>query len=374
MRPATMYYLTDIHFDVDVATALPEILDDLDVRRPLVVTDPVLSDLGVVDRLGIAPACVYDAVETNPSAADATACLARYREADCDGCVSLGGGSSIDLAKCVALLVHHPPPLEQYAYIRGGREKIRSDRMVPHVAIPTTAGSGSEVGRAALVSFDSGDKLGIVSPAMLPHAAVCDPALTVSMPPGLTAATGMDAVSHCVENFCARCDNAIADAIAIDGLQRAWRHIRGAVADGADREHRREMMLAALAGGLTFQKGLGAVHSLSHPLGAVPGKRLHHGTLNAVFLPHVLRFNLEACPGRMDQMAARLGLPGRTALPDAMAALASDLGLPTTLSAMGVTREDLNGLVARALADHCSPENPRDVTEEDLAALYESAF
>ena len=369
-----MYYLTDIHFDVDVAVVLPGILDALGVHRPLVVTDAVLASLGVVDRLGISAAAVFDAVETNPAEADALAALKVYREASCDGCVSLGGGSPIDLAKCVSLLVHHPLPLEQYACIRGGREKICGDQTVPHVAIPTTAGSGSEVGRAALVSFDSGKKLGIVSPALIPAAAICDPGLTVSMPPRLTAATGMDAISHCVENFCARSDNAIADAIAIDGLERAWGHIRGAVHDGRDRTHRREMMLAALAGGLTFQKGLGAVHSLSHPLGALPHKRLHHGTLNAVFLPHVLRFNMDACPEKMDRMAERLALPHRSALPEAMALLSEDLSLPTTLGAMGVSREDLADLPTHAAADHCTPENPRDLAESDLAGLYDMAL
>src|SRR6185437_14477942 len=242
--------------------------------------------------------------------------------------------SPIDLAKAVALLVHHVLPLEQYAFVRGGLTRITS-RIPPLIAIPTTAGTGSEVGRAAVMTLGSGEKLGIISPHLIPKAAVCDPELTVGLPPILTAGSGMDAISHCIETFCSPRKNSVADAIALEGLSRGWRHLETATHHGANLSARSEMMLCSLHGGLTFQKGLGAVHSLSHPLGALTEKRLHHGTLNAIFLPHVLRFNAPACPEKLGRIAHALGLT-REQLPDAVTKLNARLGLPPNLSAMGV--------------------------------------
>ena len=374
MANPNIHYLTDIHFDVSVGRVLPGVLDQIGVKRPMAVTDPQIAGMGLIDRLNVDVAAVYDRVRSNPDESACVEAVDHFRAHDCDGCVALGGGSSIDLAKAVSLLVHHKPPLGQYAFIRGGLEKIHDDILVPVVAVPTTAGSGSEVGRAALITLDDGEKLALLSPKLIPTAAICDPDLTVSMPASLTAATGMDAMSHCIENFCSRLDNAIADAIAIDGLDRAWSSIRGAVADGRNRTCRREMMLCALAGGLTFQKGLGAVHSLSHPMGALGGGRLHHGTLNAVFMPHVLRFNMDSCPQKMDAVADRVGVARRADLPDAFARLAGDLGLPTRLADMGVSATDLEPLAPRALADHCSACNPRQLSVEDCASLYAAAL
>jgi 4-hydroxybutyrate dehydrogenase len=374
MASANIRYLTDIHFDVSVGGVLPGALEDLGVMRPLVVTDPDLSVLGLVGRLGVRAAAVYDRVLTNPDEAGAAAALDIYRAHDCDGCVAVGGGSSIDLAKAVSLLVNHEPPLERYAFIRGGLERIDGKRLVPVVAVPTTAGSGAEVGRAALITMASGDKLAILSPRLIPAAAICDVELTRSMPPKLTAATGMDAISHCVENFCSPDDNPIADAIALDGLERGWKNIRRAVEKGEDRAARREMMVAALAGGLTFQKGLGAVHSLSHALGGLKRVRLHHGTLNGVFLPHVVRFNIDSCSNKMQAMTARMGLARHSDLPEAVAKLVADIGLPARLAEMGVVEEDLKGMPGRAHADHCTLSNPRKLSVEDCASLYRAAM
>ncbi|MAE67855.1 MAG: 4-hydroxybutyrate dehydrogenase [Phycisphaeraceae bacterium] len=370
---ANIKYLTNVHFDVDAAAVLPALLADLNVARPLLVTDPTLIEIGLIERLGLKPVAIYDQVRTNPTEAGAREALEQYRSHDCDGTVAVGGGSSIDLAKAAGLLVEHEPPLSNYALIHGGAERIRGDRLPPLIAVPTTAGSGSEVGRAALVTLDTGRKLALINPKLIPDAAVCDPRLTCSMPAGLTAATGMDALSHCVENLCSPDDNPIADAIAIDGLERGWHHLRRAIDHPNDLEHRREMMVCALAGGMTFQKGLGAVHALSHPLGALERLNLHHGTLNAIFLSHVLEFNLDACQEKMQMMADRLGLTGPADLPGAFADLVRDLGLPTSLGAMGVTADDLRPLAEHALADHCSQSNPRPMTVEDCAALYERA-
>ncbi len=374
MITPTLNYMTNVFFDVRVNDVLPEVLLDLGITRPILITDPGLKELGILDRLGVDVEAVYDQVQTNPSEASAMKALDVYLENECDGCVGIGGGSSMDLAKVVALLVGHNPPLCQYAFIHGGVKQIKPSLMPPVVAVPTTAGSGSEVGRAALVSLDTGDKLALISPALVPKVAVCDPDLTLSMPTGLTAATGMDAISHCVETYCSPRFNPIAESIAIDGLARGWENIRKVTMDGTDRNARLEMLTAALAGGLTFQKGLGAVHSLSHALGAFVKRPLHHGTLNAIFLPHVVRFNLKDCRQKLQIISDRLHLDSADGLPDALAELVLDLGLPTCLKELGVTAEDLQPFAAKALADHCSVTNPRTMSIDDCVMLYDAAL
>ncbi|HLV00119.1 MAG TPA: iron-containing alcohol dehydrogenase, partial [Acidobacteriota bacterium] len=270
MTVARISYLTDIWFGESALDRVPEILGQLGVSKPLVVTDPHLRSLGFLNRLPISPFVVFDQVETNPEEEKAWEALDLYKKNGCDGFIALGGGSSIDLAKITALLVHHGPPLSRYAAVAGGWDLIEP-LLPPLVAIPTTAGSGSEVGRAALITLKSGEKLGFLSPHLIPRAAVCDPELTVSMPASLTAATGMDAISHCIEAYCSTRENPVADAMALEGFRKAYSFLSKACTNGNDAEARRQMLLAALLGGLTFQKGLGAVHSLSHPLGGLAG-------------------------------------------------------------------------------------------------------
>ena len=257
-------------------------------------------------------------------------------------------------------------------HLCGGVGRITA-RLPPLIAVPTTAGTGSEVGRAAVMTLATGEKLGILSPHLIPRTAVCDPELTLGLSPALTAGAGMDAISHCIETFCSPRKNAVADAIALDGLARGFHNIEIAANDGKNLESRSEMMLCSLQGGLTFQKGLGAVHSLSHPLGALTEKRLHHGTLNAVFLPGVLKFNADFCRDKFDRIARTLALKADE-LPDVFAKLNERLGLPANLSAMGLTRADLEPLAARAAADHCSATNPRPLSREECAALYMNAL
>ena len=374
MKPPTLSYLSDVWFEPGAAALTPGVLERLGVRRPLVVTDAGVLGAGLVDRLGLRPAAVFDAVETNPSEAAVLGALEVYRENGCDGVVGVGGGSPLDCAKCVALLATHPPPLRQYAIVEGGSGKITADKP-PVVAVPTTAGTGSEVGRGALVTFTGGAKLAVISPRLIPESAVCDPELTIGLPAWLTAATGVDALSHCVETFCSPKFNPVAEAIALDGLGRAWRNLRRAVEEPSDLSARAEMMTAALEGGLTFQKGLGAVHSLSHPLGGLPGHRLHHGTLNGVFLPHVLRFNYDACPGKMRRIAEVIGLGGGAdALPGAFADLLREIGLPTRLRDMGVTLPEVESVKQAVLRDHCNATNPRPLRPEDAEALLRAAY
>lgn len=373
----TINYLTRIEFDFGAIDRLSEILGELGVHRPLIVTDAGLLAHGLVDKLraaapALAEVSIYSETPSNPTEDAATAALGIYRAGDCDGLVAFGGGSPIDLAKAVALLATHDGPLSQYAAIEGGVGRIRL--VAPLVAVPTTAGTGSEVGRAALITLRDGRKLGLISPHLIPQAAICDPELTMGLPPGLTAATGLDAISHCVETFLSPRVNPVADAIALDGLERAVSAVRRATADGSDRAARWEMMMAALQGGLTFQKGLGGIHALSHPLGAIPYISLHHGALNAVLLPHVLEANAPDCEDKLARMASRLGLAEGASLAKYFSDLNAELGLPSTLGEMGLRREDLPAIADAAVKDHSAASNPRVLSSAEYLAILEAAF
>ncbi|UCH73928.1 MAG: iron-containing alcohol dehydrogenase [Rhodospirillales bacterium] len=369
---ALINYLTKIQFDFGALALLPDELHALGVSRPLIVSDRGVAAAGLVARVkALLPSAtpVFDDTPPNPTEDAVEAALAVYRDAGCDGLVALGGGSPIDLAKGVALLATHDAPLEQYAVILGGMARI-TPAVAPLAAIPTTAGTGSEVGRGALITLRDGRKLGFIAPHMIPNVAICDPELTLGLPAGLTAATGMDALTHCIETFLSPRDNVPADAIALDGAARAARWIETAVADGSDREARWPMMMASLQGGLTFQKGLGAVHAMSHPLGGLSDPVLHHGTLNAVILPAVLRFNAGHVGDRYARLAAAMDLPADAELAAAIEALNQRFGLPTNLREMGVTDAVIPRMVEGAVADHSSASNPRPVD----AAAYRELF
>ena len=375
---ALITYLTTIRFGFGELAGLKDDLSDLAVRRPLIVADEGVVRAALVERVvGSAPqlrqAPVFRDTPPNPTEEAVEAALTIYREEGCDSVVAVGGGSPIDLAKGVALMATHDGPLETYAAILGGIARI-SAAVAPIIAVPTTAGTGSEVGRAALLTLRDGRKLGFISPYLIPKRAVCDPDLTLGLPAGLTAATGMDAVTHCIETYLSPRDNPPAEAIALDGLSRAVAHIERAVSDGADRDARREMMMAALEGGLTFQKGLGAVHSLSHALGGLSDLRLHHGTLNAILLPAVLRFNRRAAEPKYRALSRSVGLPEDRDLAGFIEALNARLGLPKRLSEVGVSRHVIPSMAAMALKDHSTATNPRPLTEDDFAQLLAQAF
>lgn len=366
MIQPTLSYLNDVYFGRGVCTALPEILTRYGLGAPLVVTDRSLRELGVVDRAGLSDAVVFDGVETNPSEAQAALAFDVFLSAKCDSVLAIGGGSSIDLAKVVALKVNHDGDLRDYAIVEGGPGSILGE-VPPVVAVPTTAGSGSEVGRAALMTVDDGDKLGFLSPKLLPVAAVCDPELTLTMPRSLTAATGMDAISHCVEAILSPRENPVAGSLATDGLRRGTRAIKRAAEDGQDRDAREAMMWCSLLGGMAFQKGLGAVHSLSHPLGRLTHLKLHHGTLNALFLPHVIRYNASFYETSLQGVASAVGGVDPAAF---FEDLLRALSLPRCLSDLGVTDRDLVSSAPLAAADHCTATNPRPMSETEALELY----
>lgn len=373
---AAISYLTSIEFGVGGLKLLGEKLAEVGIARPLLVSDRGLEAIGLVGvALALCPSGtpVFLDVPPNPTESATLAALAAYRAEGCDGIVAIGGGSPIDLAKGVALLATHDEPLEQYAVILGGLDRI-TEAVAPVIAIPTTAGTGAEVGRAALLTLDDGRKLGFISPHLFPRLALCDPELTLGLPPALTAATGLDALSHCIETFCSPRYNPPAEAIALDGAGRIWRNLEKVFADGADLDGRSELMMGALEGGLTFQKGLGAVHALSHALGGLKEPSLHHGTLNAILMPPVLRFNAAELGAKGTRLKQALGLPESTDLADELDALNRRLNIPQGLRTLGVAKEQFDWVVERALADHSHATNPRAASAADYLGLLESVW
>jgi 4-hydroxybutyrate dehydrogenase len=370
-------YLTSINFGVGAISSLKASMDDLRITKPLVISDHGIKAAGLLDHpqlSGLASAPTFLDVPTNPTESAVKDALAVYRANGCDGVVAVGGGSPIDLAKGVALLATHDGEFEQYAAILGGIPKITS-AVAPLIAVPTTAGTGSEVGRAALITLDDGRKLGFISGYLIPRRAICDPELTLGLPPFLTAATGLDALSHCIETYLSPRYNPPAEAIAVDGFARIWEALPTAYADGSDIEARTELMMGALQGGLTFQKGLGAVHALSHALGGLKELKLHHGTLNAILMPPVLRVNEEdpVAAKKIARLQDVAGL-GATPLADALDALNAMLGIPTKLSLLGVTRDVFQWTCERALADHSHQTNPKALSHDEYAAILESVM
>jgi len=381
---AHIQYVTQIHLDHGAVRLLPAECQRAGMRKPLIVTDAGVRAAGVlaqaVAALGDLPHAVFDGTPSNPTEAGVRAAAAVCQAEGCDGLIAVGGGSSIDLAKGVAIAATHEGPLKHYATIEGGSPRITS-RVLPLIAVPTTAGTGSEVARGAILIVDDGRKLGFHSWDLVPKAALLDPELTLKLPPMLTAATGMDAIAHCMETFMAPAVNPPADGIGLDGLSRGWAHVERATRDGSDREARWQMMSSSMQGAMAFQKGLGCVHSLSHSLGGV-NPRLHHGTLNAMFLPAVVAFNASAesiqRETRLQRMAQAIGIGScdarGTELTDALRDLNARLGLPSGLAAMGVTPDLFERVIDGAMADHCHKTNPRIATRDDYREMLQASM
>lgn len=373
----TISYLTTVNFGPGSANSLPEVMSELGLVKPLIVSDQGIVAAGLLDRpefARLAGLPKFLDVPTNPTESAVLSGLELYRGASCDGVIAIGGGSPIDLAKAIALLATHDGPLEQYAAILGGVSRIDAN-VAPMIAIPTTAGTGSEVGRAALITLNDGRKLGFISGHLIPKRAICDPLLTLGLPAGLTAATGLDALSHCVETYLSPRYNPPAEAIARDGFERIWKALPIATKDPSNIEARTDLMMGALEGGMTFQKGLGAVHSLSHALGGLKDLKLHHGLLNAVLMPEVIRWNRELpeAAAKVNDLERLAGL-AEGSLPEELEKLNETLGTSAKLSALGVSRDIIGWICERALADHSHATNPRPLSAADYAQIIEAVY
>ena len=372
---AFIYYVTQIQFEFGALKLLKQECARVGITRPLIVTDAGVKAAGILqkalDQLSGMTCAVFDQTPSNPTEAAVRAAAALYKASNCDGLIAVGGGSAIDCAKGVAIAATHDGPLTTYATIEGGSLKI-TDRAAPLIAVPTTSGTGSEVARGAIIIVDDHRKLGFHSWHIVPKAAICDPELTLGLPAQLTAATGMDAIAHCMETFMSAAFNPPADGIALDGLERGWAYIERATRDGGDREARFNLMSASMQGAMAFQKGLGCVHSLSHSLGGVD-PRLHHGTLNAMFLPAVVQFNASAesiqKEKRLERMARAMGLSSGGDVAEALRDMNARLYLPSGLAAMGVTSASFEKIIQGAMADHCHTTNPRLASHEEYREL-----
>ncbi len=349
--------------------------------QALVVTDEGIHGSGILDRVlevlrdGNIDYRTFDGVEPNPSGDSVEAGVRRLE--GCDFIISVGGGSVIDAGKAIRLRATHGGPLEQYDDLIGGSSLIRGD-LPPMVAIPTTAGTGSEVGRSTVITL-GGRKTVIFSPALIPTMALCDPALTLDMPRRVTAGTGADALTHNIEAYYARGFHPLCDAIAVDGMRRAMRSLPVAMEEPRDLAARSDMMVAAMMGAIAFQKGLGVVHSLSHPLSTIAG--VHHGTANALMLPYALRFNREFIADRSAVVADALGVPAAPnpletveRIATALENLFQAIGLPARLREVGVQSALICRMADLAMEDGCHLCNPRPVSRQDMVDLYEAAL
>ena len=371
---------TLIHFGPGARKMVREHLEQQGLSRPLVVTDRGLAGLPVFEELmglfggGKLAAGRFTEIAGNPVHSQVVAGVKAFREHKADSIIGVGGGAALDVAKAIALMAHHPGDLFDYEDEKPGASPI--DKDIPDwVALPTTAGTGSEVGRSAVISDEKTHvKKIFFSPRLLAKAVFADPELTIGLPPAVTAATGMDALTHCIEAFLAKDYHPIADGIALEGLRLCARSLPRAVANGKDLEARGDMLMASMMGAIAFQKGLGLIHSCAHALAAVAD--LHHGYANGVMIDHALKFNLETSRERFERMARTIELPRPTAeaFLDWLRDLKKEIGIPAGLSGTKVPREALSTLPRLAFEDSCHGNNPRPCREEDFKKIYEEAF
>lgn len=375
---------TRIVFGEGAVARIAEDAAPLGAKRALIVTDEGVKAAGLVDVVesalesgGVACA-VFTGVSSNPLESEVLSGADAYRQHGADLVVSVGGGSPIDVGKLIRLASTHPLPLAQYDDAKEGWQKITRP-MPPMIAVPTTAGTGSEVGRSGVVTIQASNRKTVIfAPALMPNVALLDPTMTETMPPRTTAATGIDALTHCIEAYCALGDHPMADAIAIEGISLVAKYLERAVHDGHDLEARGGMLKAAMMGGVAFQKGLGACHALAHPLSAE--RNLHHGLANALCLPAVLDFNRSAVPEKIARIAHRLGVRGADTetlafeCSGAVRSFRRKIGLPDGLAAAGVEEELLGRLAALAYEDASHKSNPRPCAADDLLSLYRASM
>lgn len=378
---ANWSYPTKVWFGPGRIGELASACKEIDISRPLFVTDPGITNLPMVrsalaslQDAGIA-ARVFDALQGNPTSVNLADGVTAYRQGGHDGVIAFGGGSALDVGKTVALMIGQSRPVWDFEDIGDNWRRASAEAIAPIIAIPTTAGTGSEVGRATVISdADNHVKKIIFHPTMLPRIAILDPELTVGLPPSLTAGTGMDALSHAIEAFCAPSYHPMADAIAMEAVRLVKDYLPRAVRAGDDIEARGQMMSAAAMGATAFQKGLGAVHSVSHPIGAIYG--VHHGLTNGVVMPYVLAFNAPAIGEKMQRLAAYLGFSdGKSgssavrAINDWILELRSEIGIPATIADLGVEKEKFGDIARLAVVDPTAGTNPVPLTEENVREL-----
>ncbi|HTB34135.1 MAG TPA: iron-containing alcohol dehydrogenase [bacterium] len=371
---------TTIHFGPGVRAKLAGLLQERGFKRPLVVTDQGLAALPLFAALladlkaaGL-DASAFSGVQGNPVKSQVTAGVAAFRAHRADCLVGVGGGAALDVAKAIVLMVHHPGDLFDYEDDKPGALPV--DQPIPYwVALPTTAGTGSEVGRSAVISDDATHvKRIIFDPKLLAPAVLADPELTVGLPAGVTAATGMDALTHCVEAYLARAYHPLCDGIALEGLALAAASLERCVKQPQDLKARGDMLMASMMGAIAFQKGLGLVHSCAHALSAA--KDLHHGLANGVMIDHALGFNVPAAPERFLRLNQAVGLASQDpeAFLDWLGDLKRAIGIPDRLVRVKVTAADVPRLAQLAFQDACHPSNPRPCTQADFEAVFTGAL
>jgi hypothetical protein len=370
-------YPTSIRFGAGRIAELPEACKGLGMKRPLLVTDPGLAGLPIVARTvelcrAAGLGCeVFSDVQPNPVEENVTRGVAAFRAGGHDGVIAFGGGSGLDGAKAIALMVGQKRPLFDFEDREDWFARVDVAGVAPVVAVPTTAGTGSEVGRASVITDvrDHTKKI-IFHPRMLPAIVIEDPELTLGLPPKVTAATGMDALSHCLEAWCSPFYHPMAEGIAAEGMRLIRHWLPKAVHEGGNLEARSHMLIASSMGATAFQKGLGAMHSLSHPCGA--NLDTHHGLTNAVVMPYVLVWNRRAIEDKMVRLAAYLGLARHSfdGFLDWVLELRAGVGIPHTLADIGVREQHAAAFAPQALADPSTGGNPLPMTEDDFRALY----
>jgi alcohol dehydrogenase class IV len=371
-------YPTAIKFGVGRIAELAEQCAAVGLKKPLLVTDKALASLpitaaalDVLEAAGLGRA-VFSEVDPNPNEGNMAAGIAVYKDGGHDGVICFGGGSALDLGKMIALMADQKKGLSVWKLedIDDWWTRADADKIAPIIAVPTTAGTGSEVGRAGVLTNSATHKKKIIfHPKLMPAVTICDPALTVGMPKFITAGTGMDALAHCLEAYCSPFYHPMSQGIALEGMRLVFENLPKAYAEPGNLDARAHMMSAAAMGAVAFQKGLGAIHSLSHPIGAV--YNTHHGTTNAVVMPMVLDFNRKAIRDRIAAAAAYLGIKGgykgfRARIMD----LRAELNIPENLTKLGVTNPDLDMLTKMALEDPSCGGNPVKMTRRNTRALF----